>query len=245
MAARPSAAALSATHLDRPAEIAALLDAAGELDGKGQLRHGHGRALLAVLVFAGLRIDEALSLRWRDLDLASGSLRVRASKTAVGERTVYLLPALRDELTELAARRQGERDGLVFATATGGKESPSNVRRRLLAKAVEQANVRLAKDELDPLPERLTPHSLRRTFASILVALRENPTYVMGQLGHEKAEFTLAVYSRQMARRDGETERLRALVEGTLCLEQRDDKGQTSGNSGLTVVPAAQHKTAT
>ena len=67
----------------------------------------------------------------------------------------------------------------------------------------------------------------------------------MGQLGHEKAEFTLAVYSRQMARRDGETERLRALVEGTLCLEQRDDKGQTWGNSGLTVVPAEQHKTPT
>lgn len=58
-----------------------------------------------------------------------------------------------------------------------------------------------------------------------MVALGENPTYVMGQLGHEKAEFTLAVYSRQMARRDGESERLRALVEGTLSLERATTKG--------------------
>jgi integrase len=33
--------------------------------------------------------------------------------------------------------------------------------------------------ELERLPERLTPHSLRRTFASILVAIGNDPTYVM------------------------------------------------------------------
>jgi hypothetical protein len=76
----------------------------------------------------------------------------------------------------------------------------------LLAKAVERANVQLDDLGLEALPERLTPHSLRRTFASLLVALGEPPTFVMGQLGHEKAEFTLSVYSRQMQRRDGETE---------------------------------------
>jgi hypothetical protein len=61
-------------------------------------------------------------------------------------------------------------------------------------------------------------------------------SYVMGQLGHEKAEFTLSVYARQMQRRDGETERLRALVEGTLRLEDLDrggENGQGEGNNGL------------
>jgi integrase len=147
-----------------------------------------------------------------------------------------MLPLLRDELTDLAARRQAGRDELVFGTSTGGKDSPSNVRRRLLAKAVELADARLDELGLEGLPERVTPHSLRRTFASVLVALGENPTYVMGQLGHEKAEFTLSVYSRQMQRRDGETERLRALVEGTLRLEDLervDDNGQGEGNNGL------------
>jgi hypothetical protein len=36
----------------------------------------------------------------------------------------------------------------------------------------------------------------------------------MAQMGHTTANLTLAVYARQMDRRDGEPERLRALVEG-------------------------------
>lgn len=50
-----------------------------------------------------------------------------------------------------------------------------------------------------------------------------------------RAEFTLSVYSRQMQRRDGETERLRAFVEGSSVtlddLDCRDGKGQTKGNN--------------
>lgn len=61
-----------------------------------------------------------------------------------------------------------------------------------------------------PLPAALTPHSLRRTFASILVALGDDPAYVIGQLGHTDPSLTLRLYAREMARRDGERERLRA-----------------------------------
>jgi hypothetical protein len=46
------------------------------------------------------------------------------------------------------------------------------------------------------------------------------------------------VYARQMQRRDGETERLRALVEGTLRLEDLERggrNGQGEGNSALEV----------
>ena len=60
----------------------------------------------------------------------------------------------------------------------------------------------------------LTLHSLRSTFASILFAVGEAPPYVMGQIGHTTAELTLRLYAREMDRRDGEPERLRALVNG-------------------------------
>jgi hypothetical protein len=36
----------------------------------------------------------------------------------------------------------------------------------------------------------------------------------MAQMGHTTPNLTLAIYARQMNRRDGEPERLRALVEG-------------------------------
>src|SRR5204862_461511 len=65
-----------------------------------------------------------------------------------------------------------------------------------------------------PLPPGITAHKLRHTFASLLAACGEDPAYVMAQLGHADPRFTLRVYTHLMSRRDGERERLRALVEG-------------------------------
>jgi hypothetical protein len=48
----------------------------------------------------------------------------------------------------------------------------------------------------------------------VLYALGEAPPYVMAQMGHTSPNLALAIYARVMDRRDGEPERLRALVEG-------------------------------
>jgi integrase len=204
------------TYLDSAAHIAALLDAAGALDRDRETRtRPYRRAMLAVLVFAGLRIDEALSLRWRHIDLAGGRLRVPGTKTDAAARVVSLLPALRDELLALAARRRDtDPSALVFATSTGAKIGASNVRRRLLAPAVELADAALSERDADALPDGLTPHSLRRTCASVLVALGWDPARVMRTLGHTSPQMTLGVYAAAMDWADGEPERLRALVEG-------------------------------
>lgn len=82
--------------LDTAEHIAALLDAAAEVDAESPTRQR--RAALATLMFAGLRIGELLALRWRDVDLAAGRLTIRQAKTTAGVRQVDLLPALRDEL---------------------------------------------------------------------------------------------------------------------------------------------------
>jgi len=200
--------------LDRADHIAALLDGARELDDKARAQRGQRRALLATLTFAGLRMGEALALCWRDVDLERGTIVVRAAKTDAGIRNVNVLPVLRDELVHFRARRAPSVDTLVFATASGRPLGPSNVRRRILAKAMERANVELDRTKGEPLPKHLTPHSLRRTFASLLFALGEAPPYVMAQMGHTSANLTLSIYARQMDRRDGESDRLRALVEG-------------------------------
>jgi integrase len=85
---------------------------------------------------------------------------------------------------------------------------------RLLDKAVERANEKLTKSGDSPLPEGLTPHKLRHTFASILVALGIDPGSVMDQLGHTDPGFTLRVYRHVMRRDRAARERLRALVGG-------------------------------
>jgi integrase len=166
------------------------------------------------LLYGGLRIDEALSLRWRDLNLADGFLRVRASKTEAGERRVEILPPLRDELLALRARRDEPRDALVFGTANGAKDGATNVRRRVLALAVERANVVLEDDGQELIPERLTPHGLRHTCASLLAAVGWHPHRAMTHMGHADSRFTLNAYTKTMARTEAEREALRALVEG-------------------------------
>src|SRR5690348_15387343 len=79
---------------------------------------------------------------------------------------------------------------------------------------VSQANRLVAERGLQPLPLGITPHKLRYTFASILVAIGKDPTYVMQQLGHTDPAFTLRVYSHVMRRNDEERQELRALVYG-------------------------------
>jgi len=200
--------------LDRADHITALLDGAATLDAQARTRSGQRRALLATLTFAGLRIGETLALHWQDVDLARATITVRAAKTTAGIRTVNILPVLRDELTEYRAASHHTPVDLVFGTTRDTPQQMSNVRRRILTPAAHLANHRLREAGAEPLPDGLTPHSLRRTFASLLFALGETPPYVMAQMGHTTPNLTLAIYARQMDRRDGEPQRLKALING-------------------------------
>ncbi|HEY4895283.1 MAG TPA: site-specific integrase [Solirubrobacteraceae bacterium] len=200
--------------LDRADHIAALLAGASALDGEARTAQGQRCALLATMVFGGLRVGEALALRWGDVDLVRDAIVVTAAKTDAGIRTVNVLPVLHHELAGYRDRQPARDDELIFGTRTGRPHGASNIRRRVLAKAIESANATLEQAGVDPLPPGLTPHALRRTFASLLFAMGEAPPYVMAQMGHTSANLTLSIYARQMDRRDGEPEHLRALVEG-------------------------------
>jgi integrase len=203
------------TYLDRAEQIDALLAAAGEIDAEartnGQI---HRRALLATIVFAGLRISELIALDWRDVDLAAGRLKVRQSKTDAGVRYVDLLPVLREELSTLKAERDPRPTDAVFPSSAGTRQDRNRVRARVLGGAVARANERLAEDGLTALPDGLTLHALRRTFASLLIAIGKDPAYVMGQMGHTDPTVTLGLYAKVMSVGDEDRERLRRLVEG-------------------------------
>jgi integrase len=171
--------------------------------------------MLATLIFGGLRISEALALRWRDVDLAGGRLRVAGSKTDAGVRWVPLMPALRDELTERkAATAHAAPNDKVFATRTGGTWSRDNARKRIFDKAVELADRRLEDAGLAPMPEGLTPHSLRHTYISLRVALGHDPATIAQDAGHADMAVTFRIYTHVMRLQEGDRERLKALVNG-------------------------------
>jgi integrase-like protein len=112
-------------------------------------------------------------------------------------------------------------EAFVFATTTGKPIGASNLRRRMLAPAVALANDRLIEAVHAPLPAGLTPHSLRRMFASVLHALGSSPPVVMAEMGHTDPKLALAIYAKAMSRDEWQLAELRALVEGSLLADRR------------------------
>jgi integrase len=182
------------SYLETAAQVRALLVAAEELDASARKdkRHVQRRAMIATLTLAGLRIGELCALRWRDVDVAAGWLTVGESKTNAGIRRVKVRGALKHELSRLPSRFAGS-DGYVFPTRTGARMSQENIRDRGVAAAVRRANENPEKAKEPPLPDKLTPHSLRRTFCSLLYALGETPPVVMQEMGHADPALALRV----------------------------------------------------
>ena len=175
-----------------PEQLPALLDAAGHL-----------RPIVAAMAGAGLRNGEACALDWRDVNLAAGTVTVRAAKTDAGARRVELPGALREELAEHKARSPRTAPGdPAFPNGDGRRQTVSNVERRFKT-AIRRASKRLAGLGVEPIGEAATPHSLRRLYASLRYALGDDPVYVAEQMGHADAgALSMRVYARAVRRRD-------------------------------------------
>jgi integrase len=146
------------------------------------------RLFFELLAATGLRIGEALELRWGDVDFGAKRLsvsrqvyhgRVGPPKSATGVRSVPLSTAMCRRLWPL----QGASDGLLFTGPRG-----LHVDRRWLARQV-----------LDPATETsgvpwVSFHTFRHTCASILFAAGKTPKQVRVWLGHADPAFTLRVY---------------------------------------------------
>lgn len=208
-------------------EVTALIDAARE-----------HRALLATMILAGLRVSELAELRWLDIDLGRGKLRVADSKTDAGHREVDLSPWLREELTlhQMKATFVGPGD-YVFATRNSTRRQRSNITRQILHPAIERANAKLAEAGKPPI-EGVTNHSLRRTFASLLYEAGASPAYVMAQMGHTSATLALEVYSKVMERKRETGVRMDALIRGADWAPMG-----TSPDSVATIENGGQEKT--
>jgi integrase len=94
-------------------------------------------------------------------------------------------------------------------------------------RAVERANEHLEAAGSVPLPAGLTPHKLRHTYTSLMVALGRDPGEIMDQTGHTDPKFTLGVYRHAMRRDQASKDRLKALVGDV----QPEHSGTISGTN--------------
>jgi len=147
-------------------EAAALVEI--PVDGAAARRD---RAILELLYSSGLRVAELVALRWGDLDLADGSVRVtgkggKARDVPVGSRAREALAALRGEDAP-------DGDTPVFRGRLGGPISAAAVRRRLKMWARAQG-----------VDKRVYPHLLRHSCASHVLESSGDLRAVQELLGH-------------------------------------------------------------
>lgn len=170
------------------------------------------RVIYATAFYAGLRAGELQALRWSDVDLAGGVIRVERSwdkvegeqdpKTRHSRRAVPLIPTLRDELLEHRLRQGREGRGLVF----GKTETSPFVHTALLARVK-----RIWKDEGLAYVKL---HDARHTFASLLIAAGEDPKRIQSYLGHSTITVTFDVYGHLLPGSERESaERLDAFLQ--------------------------------
>lgn len=141
------------------------------------------QALLELIYSGGLRIGEAVGLSLADLDLYSGSFKVRGKGKKerfcmLGQPARQALRAYLDcrEVAGLGGRRQG---GALFVNQQGG---------RLSARSVERF-FKLYLREANLSPD-YTPHVLRHSFASHLLDNGADLRSVQEMLGHESLSTT-------------------------------------------------------
>ncbi len=135
-------------------------------------------ALMMLLYGAGLRINEALSLNIGDLPAADDALRVTGKGNK--QRIVPLLPAVRQAIaTWLKLHPNPGRGEPLFLGARGGR----------LNAGVVQKTLRDYR-RLNGLPEHATPHALRHSFATHLLAGGADLRSIQELLGHASLSTT-------------------------------------------------------
>jgi len=185
-----------------------VLDAGQVLKLLAQLKGSELHLPVLLALHTGMRAGEILGLRWRDVDLESGSLAVgsalqaikgedgkgkltmRPPKTAAGRRRIPLttetVEALKahsaSQADHIASRRDYQHNDLVVCREDGSPWHPSSF-------AASWTRAR------DAAGVSVRFHDLRHTHASLLLSSGAHPKALQERLGHASAAFTMNVYA--------------------------------------------------
>jgi len=162
-------------------------------------------ALYSVALTMGLRQGEALGLRWQDVDVELGYLRISKQlqrvhgapqlvepKTARSRRTLAMPPMITKSLEQHRVRQRQERSNagnrwaetdLVFAS-TEGKPLDGTAISKGFHRLLERAGLQQRRF-----------HDLRHSCATLLLVQGVSPRVVMDLLGHSQIGLTMNTYS--------------------------------------------------
>lgn len=185
-------------------------------------------------ISTGLRRNELLALRWRDLDLemlclsvsrtlykGRGRIEFKEPKTKYSRRRVSMTPKLACFLREYKRERENlylelgsvlGPDDLVFANADGQPIDPSTLS-HIFGRIVKKAGLSVRF------------HDLRHSYATLMLAAGVHPKIVSEALGHSTVSITLDLYSHVLpGLQEAAAKQLDAVLpEGVRAVPERHD----------------------
>lgn len=160
-----------------------------------EVAEGWYRNFLAVAVYTGMRTGEMIALRWEDIDMDAGYIRVRHSitrgvlstpKTLESIRDIPMMPALlpylKNQFLETGLNGQ-----FIFTVSTGAHvHDASNIRKNYWNQTVKRAGIVYRK-----------PYSTRHTFAvEMLNSGKVKVMDIARIMGHTSPQMLMTKYAR-------------------------------------------------
>jgi integrase len=187
-------------------------------------RYNRWQPIFTVMLWTGMRVGETTGLCWEDVNFEDNTISVNHTlvyfnrggsekcgyaintpKTKAGERTIPMLPVVRDALTqekqyqnEFDIKPTATIDGysdFVFVNRFGGVYNQGSLN-KALKRIIRDCNY----DQLDKSPDAVllpnfSNHSLRHTFTTRMCEAGVNIKVMQDILGHADAETTLQIYT--------------------------------------------------
>jgi len=134
------------------------------------------KTLILFLVDSGMRRSEAVSLNWIDVDIPSGVVNIRRSKSKKA-RSVFIGVKTRRALLRYRRTITHEDNDPVFQTQSGTRFKHSGFR-QVIRRISEKSGI------------PFSAHDLRRTFATLSLKAGMNVLHLQNLLGHSSLEMT-------------------------------------------------------
>lgn len=130
--------------------------------------------VLHILYYGGVRLNELINLKWEDLDEERKVLNIRQGK-GNKDRIIFLHPRIMQKINETGVGKTG----LILTSSRGKKYSKKTIQ-EIVKQNAKKANI----------IKRVTPHTLRHSFATHLLENGADIRHIQKLLGHADIKTT-------------------------------------------------------
>lgn len=174
--------------LDLPEMELVLTDMAERFDARVS-------AYFEFMFTTGLRPEEAIALKWDDIDWRSGCVLVRRARTAgeirdlktYNSRSVDLVSRALDAISTMRYHTEKSKDGFIFQNPVTGRpwHDDRSQRDHYWKPSLARCGIRYRR-----------AYQTRHTYAANALLAGVNPTYISRQMGHTNARMLFEVYAK-------------------------------------------------